>query len=69
LPKTVDIGKEKVRINTALDKAKTEANKIEKKLQSQFSERAPEELVAKERQNLEELKIKIKQLEDKLEIL
>jgi valyl-tRNA synthetase len=69
LPKTVDIEKEKTRINTSLDKAKIEANKIEKKLQSQFSERAPKELVDKERQNLEELKIKIEQLEDQLEIL
>ena len=65
----IDIEKEKARIKTVLDKSKNETYKIEKKLQSQFSERAPKELVEKERQNLEELKIKIEQLEDQLKIL
>jgi len=65
----IDIEKEKARIKTVLDKSKNEAYKIEKKLQSQFSERAPKELVEKERQNLEELRIKIEQLEDQLKIL
>ncbi|MBY8986572.1 MAG: hypothetical protein KGD65_15985, partial [Candidatus Lokiarchaeota archaeon] len=65
----IDTEKQKARINTALEKAKKEANKIEKKLKSQFSERASKELVDKERQTLEELNIKIKQLEDQLKIL
>jgi len=63
-----DIEKQKTRIHTSLDKAKNEAVKIEKKLQSQFSERAPKELVEKERKNLEELMIKIEQLEDQLKM-
>jgi valyl-tRNA synthetase len=65
----IDIEKEKARIKTSLEKSKKEALSIEKKLQSQFSERAPKELVAKERQKLEELEIKINQLEDQLQIL
>ncbi|MCK5158282.1 MAG: class I tRNA ligase family protein, partial [Candidatus Heimdallarchaeota archaeon] len=65
----IDIEKEKTRINTSLEKAKKESIKIEKKLQSQFSKRAPKELVDKERKNLEELKFKIEQLEDQLKLL
>ena len=65
----IDTEKQKTRINTALEKSNREANKIEKKLQSQFSERAPKELVEKEEQNLKDLKIKIEQLEDQLKIL
>jgi valyl-tRNA synthetase len=69
LPSTIDIEKEKARIKTGLEKSKKEANKIEKKLQSQFSERAPKELVDKERKNLVELKIKIEQFEAQLKLL
>jgi len=65
----IDIEKEKAKIHTSLEKTKTEVSKIEIKLQSQFSERAPKELVDKELQNLEELRIKIEQLEDQLRIL
>ena len=65
----IDIEKETARIKAGLDKTKIEVNKIEKKLQSQFSERAPKELVDKERKNLEELKFKIEQFEDQLKIL
>jgi len=65
----IDIEKEKARIHTSLEKAKNSAAKIEKKLQSQFSERAPKDLVEKERKNLEELRIKIEQLEDQLKTL
>jgi valyl-tRNA synthetase len=65
----IDVEKEKKRIQSSLEKTKKEALQIEKKLQSQFSERAPKELVAQERQKLDELKIKIEQLEDQLKIL
>jgi len=65
----IDVEKERIRIQTSLEKAKLEISKIEKKLQGQFSKRAPEELVEKERQRLEELKIKIDQFEDQLKIL
>ncbi|MBY9019399.1 MAG: class I tRNA ligase family protein, partial [Candidatus Lokiarchaeota archaeon] len=65
----IDIEKEKIRIQTSLEKAKLEKSKIEKKLQGQFSERAPEELVERERQKLEELQFKIDQFEDQLKIL
>ncbi|MHA1105024.1 MAG: valine--tRNA ligase [Promethearchaeota archaeon] len=65
----IDIEKEKIRIQTSLEKTKLEKSKLEKKLQSQFSERAPEELVERERQKLEELKFKIDQFEDQLKLL
>ncbi|MBY9009944.1 MAG: class I tRNA ligase family protein, partial [Candidatus Lokiarchaeota archaeon] len=65
----IDIEKEKKRIQISLENAKLEKSKIEKKLQSQFSERAPKELVERERQKLEELGIKIDQFEDQLKIL
>ena len=65
----IDVEKEKARIHTSLEKAKNKAAKIEKKLQSQFSERAPKVLVEKERKNLGELKFKIEQLEDQLKML
>jgi valyl-tRNA synthetase len=65
----IDIEKERMRINTILENAKLEKEKLEKKLKSQFSERAPKELVQQERQKLEELDIKIEQFEDQLKLL
>jgi valyl-tRNA synthetase len=65
----IDIDKERTRIKTFLEKANLEKSKIEKKLRGQFSERAPKDLVDKERQKLEELVIKIDQLEDQLKFL
>ena len=65
----IDTEKERIRIQTSLDKAKLEKSKIDRKLHGQFSERAPKELVEKEIQKREELKIKIDQFEDQLKIL
>jgi valyl-tRNA synthetase len=65
----IDFEKQKARIKSFLDKTTKKINHIEKKLQSQFSERAPKELVKKEKQNLSDLKIKVQQLEDQLKIL
>ena len=65
----IDFEKEKERISTSLEKVKEEKLKIEKKLKTPFSERAPEELVQRERQRLEELEIQIEQYEEQLKIL
>ncbi|TFG21803.1 MAG: valine--tRNA ligase, partial [Promethearchaeota archaeon] len=65
----IDIEKEKERISTSLEKVKEEKLKIEKKLKTPFSERAPEELVQRERKRLEELEIQIEQYEEQLKIL
>ncbi|MFW9895652.1 MAG: hypothetical protein ACFFD7_07600, partial [Candidatus Thorarchaeota archaeon] len=65
----IDLEKERTRIDNALEKAQKDIDKIEKKLQSEFSRRAPKELVEREKQNLEELKIKAEQLTDQLEML
>ncbi|MHA2400606.1 MAG: class I tRNA ligase family protein, partial [Promethearchaeota archaeon] len=65
----IDIAKERSRIQNSLDKTNLEKANLSKKLESQFSERAPKELVEKERQRLEELNIKIEQFEDQLKYL
>lgn len=65
----IDFDKQRVRVTTSLEKTTKKMKSIEKKLQSQFVERAPKELVEKEKQNLSDLKIKIEQLIDQLKIL
>lgn len=66
---TIDFDKQKARINSILHKTVKQIENIEKKLKSQFSERAPAELVEKEKQKLSELQIKVDQLKDQLKIL
>jgi valyl-tRNA synthetase len=65
----IDTEKEKERIQTSLEKVREEKLKLEKKLKSPFSERAPEELVQRERQRLDELQIQIEQYEEQMKIL
>ncbi|MHA1884084.1 MAG: valine--tRNA ligase [Promethearchaeota archaeon] len=65
----IDVEKERSRIHNSLEKTNLEKLKISKKLESQFSERAPKELVQKEKQRLEELNVKIEQFEDQLKYL
>jgi valyl-tRNA synthetase len=65
----IDFDKQRARVASSLEKTKNKMKNIEKKLQSQFAERAPKELVEKEKQNLNDLKIKIEQLEEQLKIL
>jgi valyl-tRNA synthetase len=65
----IDIEKEKERIQTSLEKVSEEKLKLEKKLKSPFSERAPKKLVQRERQRLEELQIQIEQFEEQMKIL
>ena len=65
----IDIEKEKIRIQTSLEKVREDKLKLEKKLKSPFSERAPEELVQREWQRLEELQIQIEQFEEQMKIL
>ena len=65
----IDFDKQKARVKSFLEKTTKQIENIEKKLKSQFSERAPKDLVEKEKQKLSELKIKVEQLEDQLKIL
>ncbi|MFW9951514.1 MAG: class I tRNA ligase family protein, partial [Candidatus Thorarchaeota archaeon] len=65
----IDFEKERARIQSSLEKVKIEKSKLEKKLQGQFSERAPQELVERERERLNELNIKVSHFEEQLEIL
>ena len=65
----IDFEKQKARVKSFLVKTVKQIKIIEKKLNSQFSKRAPIELVEKEKQKLSELKIKVEQLEDQLKIL
>jgi valyl-tRNA synthetase len=65
----IDVEKERTRIQKSLEKTNLEKSKLSNKLEGQFSERAPEELVQKERQRLDELNIKIEQFEDQLKYL
>jgi valyl-tRNA synthetase len=65
----IDVEKERSRIHNSLEKTNLEKSKLSKKLESQFSERAPKELVQKEKQRLEELNVKIEQFEDQLKYL
>jgi len=65
----IDFDKQKARVRSFLEKTITKIRSIEKKLKSPFSERAPKDLVEREKQKLSDLKIKVEQLEDQLKIL
>ncbi|TFF87229.1 MAG: hypothetical protein EU548_10605, partial [Promethearchaeota archaeon] len=65
----IDFDKQKARINSIVTKSIKKIESIERKLKSQFSERAPEELVKKEKQKLNELRIKVNQLEEQIKLL
>jgi valyl-tRNA synthetase len=65
----IDFDKQKARVKSILKKTTKKIENSEKKLKSPFSERAPEELVEKEKQKLSELKVKVDQLKEQLSIL
>ena len=67
LAELVDLEKEKARIEKELGKNKTELQKIETKLQNPgFVNKAPEHVVASERERAEKLKALIQKLEEQL---
>ena len=70
LGKVIDIGKEKERLTRNLNQIKKELERSERKLSSsQFLQKAPLEVVEKEKEKREELSGKIKKLEKILEEL
>lgn len=65
----IDLDQERARILKNLGKTDALINKIEKKLKGSFAERAPADLVAKEREKLEDYTIKRNQMKTQLEFL
>lgn len=65
----IDIEKEKLRINKAIEKKNKHIQKITQKLSGDFAARAPPDLVEKEKVKLEELKVQSTHLKDQLAIL
>jgi valyl-tRNA synthetase len=66
----IDIGQERTRLTKERDKAKGEAEKIEKKLgNEQFLAKANPEVVAEQRQRLEEAKLAVAKLTQALDRL
>lgn len=65
----IDIEKEKLRINKAIEKKNKHIQKITQKLSGDFAARAPPELVEKEKIKLEELKVQSNHLKEQLAIL
>lgn len=64
----IDKKEESERLNREISKISKETVRIESKLQNaNFVDRAPQEVVAKERDKLEELKVSLKKLEHQLE--
>jgi len=62
----LDLEKEKKRITAELDKARADAERTESKLNSDFSTKAPEAVVNKERERLHATRERIKKLEEQL---
>ncbi|MCG3140022.1 MAG: Valine--tRNA ligase [Anaerolineae bacterium] len=62
----IDLEKEKKRIAAELDKASAEATRIESKLNSDFSAKAPEAVVIKERERLNATRERIVKLQEQL---
>ncbi|GIL15566.1 MAG: valine--tRNA ligase [Chloroflexota bacterium] len=63
----LDLEKEKKRITAELDKARADAERTESKLNSDFSTKAPEAVVNKERERLHATRERIAKLEEQLE--
>ncbi|MBA7581843.1 Valine--tRNA ligase [subsurface metagenome] len=66
---TIDLEKEKIRLNKQIEKIDKQISKINKKLNSEFSKRAPKELIEKENEKLNGLELKKEQLNDQKSIL
>ena len=66
----IDIDTEMARLTKELDKAKKEVSRIEGKLSNKsFTDRAPAEVIKKEKEKLEGYKDQLKKLDDSLERL
>jgi valyl-tRNA synthetase len=66
---TIDLEQEKIRLNKQIEKLDKQILKINKKLNSEFSKRAPKELIEKENEKLNGLELKKEQLKDQKSIL
>ncbi|MHA1510888.1 MAG: class I tRNA ligase family protein, partial [Promethearchaeota archaeon] len=66
---TIDLEKEKIRLNKQIEKIEKQITKINKKLSSDFSKRAPKDLIEKENEKLNGLELKKEQLNDQKSIL
>ena len=69
LVEIIDLKVEKERISKKLSKLEEQIQKIEKKIEGPFSQRAPPEIVKLERENLDELINKKNSLKEQLEVL
>ena len=69
LENIINLKVERERLSKQLSKLEANIQKIEKKLDSPFSERAPPEIVKQEKENLKELLNKKETLKEQLEIL
>jgi len=69
LGKLIDIEKEHQKVESRLNKLNKQINQLSKKLSGPFSQRAPPELVEKEKEKFSELNDKKAQLEEQLQIL
>ncbi|MHA1474360.1 MAG: hypothetical protein ACTSQ5_04155 [Promethearchaeota archaeon] len=65
----MDLEKEKIRLNKQIEKIEKQITKINKKLSSDFSKRAPKDLIEKENEKLNGLELKKEQLNDQKSIL
>lgn len=62
----IDVEKEKSRVSAELEKARADALRVETKLNSDFAHKAPEAVVAKERERLSATRERISKLEQQL---
>lgn len=62
----IDLEKEKKRISAELDKARADAERTQAKLNSDFSTKAPEAVVNKERERLNATRERIVKLQEQL---
>jgi valyl-tRNA synthetase len=65
----VDTGEERDRLNQALIDAKSQVDRLEKLLASSFTERAPEAIVQKEKDKLNNYQTTVENLEKQLSAL
>lgn len=65
----VDTSEEQERLNKALAEAKSQVNRLEKLLASSFAERAPADIVLKEKEKLLSYKATVENLEKQLKTL
>ena len=62
----IDLDKEKKRLAAELDKARSDVQRTDAKLNSDFAQKAPEAVVNKERERLSALRERVAKLEEQL---